>query len=84
VSLNGIALPVIAAGQPRWAHDITSLLHDRNVLEMVAEPPLAPDEADGGATRRPAPVPFGAVGLEISAGPEGPATVAPTKPPHRA
>jgi hypothetical protein len=84
VSLNGIALPVIAAGQPRWAHDITSHLQDRNVLEMVAAPLRTPDDADRGGTRRPAPAAFGAIGLEITAVPEGPATVAPTMPPHRA
>lgn len=69
VSLNGVVLPGIAAHEPRWACDVTPLLQDRNVLEIVTDPPLEPDAVAGGGARRPAPVAFGAVGLEIGAGP---------------
>jgi hypothetical protein len=78
--LNGAALPPIEAGQPRWAHDITPLLRDRNVLEMLIHPGGARCTAVADASRQPAPSACGCVGLEIVAGHERRDAAAP----HRA
>jgi len=34
MTLNNAALPLLVSDQPRWQHDITSLLCDRNVLKV--------------------------------------------------
>jgi len=68
VFLNGIALPAIVACQPRWAHDITALLRDRNVLEIRADPHVVADVGADREARRPPPTTFGAVRLEIFGG----------------
>lgn len=83
VDLNGAGLPT-PAGALRWAHDITPLLRDRNVLEIRSQVPFEQNGGVGDGGRQPLPAAFGVIGLEIVAGREGPGAVSTAAPPHRA
>lgn len=82
--LNGVALAPIEAGQSRWAQDITPLLHDRNVLELLIHPGGAGCAAVAGAWRQSVPSAYGYVGLEIVAGHEKSEERRDAAAPHRA
>jgi hypothetical protein len=83
VALNGTDLPA-PAGESRWAHDITPLLRDRNVLEIRPGLIRESEARAGNGTRQPLPAALGVVVLEIVAGPAGPAMASPTVSPRRA
>ena len=67
VALNGAPLPAIAADRPRWEHDITPLLRDRNVLELLIPQGAAALFDAGAVPRQPAPAACGNVAIEIVA-----------------
>jgi acrylyl-CoA reductase (NADPH) len=63
VALNGTPLPVLCGDMPRWSHDVTALLRDRNELALSAD---VPPGADSGAVGRVAlPEQLGHPALEI-------------------
>lgn len=65
LTLNGVPLPVLRGGVPRWSHDVTALLRDRNELVLGCEPPAG---AGGRAPPRvPLPERLGHPILEIIA-----------------
>ena len=72
LTLNAVPLPSVADGMPRWSHEITSLLADRNLLllEPLGGPPPAGDVDRHG--RCPLPAECGRVVLEIVAAPDAP------------
>jgi len=63
VMLNGASLPALGGDAPRWSHDVTALLRDRNELTLAAD---VPPGADSGVFGRVAlPEQFGHPALEI-------------------
>jgi hypothetical protein len=83
VALNGVVLPVIAAGDPRWVCDITSLLRDRNVLEVRGSSRPAAPHDEGVGRLRAAPATLGQISLEIVVGQPGGIAIAVATPRHR-
>lgn len=67
--LNGVALPPLPAGAPRWTCDITSLLRARNELVVAVTVTGAgrpsPEAAGAPQLRGPLPAACGRVGIEI-------------------
>jgi acrylyl-CoA reductase (NADPH) len=61
IAVNGTPLPPLQCGQPRWGHDVTSLIEDRNVLTLT---PAVPSRVSASA-RMPLPESLGRPALEI-------------------
>jgi hypothetical protein len=63
VMLNGASLPALGGDAPRWSHDVTALLRDRNELTLTCETPAGVDGHASG--RMPLPERLGHPVLEI-------------------
>jgi hypothetical protein len=83
VALNGTDLPALA-GEPRWACDISSLLRDRNVLEIRPGLIREWEPGTGNGMRQPLPATVGVVVLEIITGQAARAPASTTGAPRRA
>ena len=63
VMLNGASLPALGGDAPRWSHDVTALLRDRNELTLAADQPPGAEIAAVGRVMLPEQ--FGHPALEI-------------------
>lgn len=64
LALNGVPLPPLHGGLPRWTHDVTSLLRERNELTLANAAPALP-AGSVGEGRAGLPVSCGRPALEI-------------------
>lgn len=62
IAVNGSPLPPLHSGQPRWSHDVTCLLEERNVLALTI---AAPSSAVASPSRTSLPGLLGRPALEI-------------------
>jgi hypothetical protein len=63
VMLNNASLPALGGDAPRWSHDVTALLRDRNELTLAADQPPGAEIAAVGRVMLPEQ--FGQPALEI-------------------